>query len=163
VKTYLQLPRSRLCQSPRNVSDACLDKLKQNKGIIMISFIPALTQAEASRADINHVVDHIEYVARRIGFDHIGIGTDFDGMERSVGGLEDVSKFPDLVALMLSRGINRGDVEKVIGHNVIRVLRDVERVAEERDAKLPVLEDKVEQLWDDNIRAYVRRVYPDRG
>lgn len=157
----LQLFRSHYCPSPRNVSDSCLDKLKKNNGIIMISFVPALTHAEPANADISHVVNHIEYVAQKVGYDHIGIGTDFDGMEKSVSGLEDVSKFPDLLASMLSRGICRENIEKVIGLNIIRVLKDVERLSNEELEDLPALEDTIQQLWNDDIRAYVRQVYPD--
>ena len=127
----------------------------------MISFVPALTHPEPVEADISYVVKHVEYVAQKVGYDHIGIGTDFDGMEKSVGGLEDISKFPDLVTLMLSRGISRANVEKIIGLNIIRVLKDVERVSKEEHEDLPVMEDKIKQLWSDGIRSYVRQVYPD--
>lgn len=127
----------------------------------MISFTPALTDSSVPNANMNHVVDHIEYAANRIGYDHVGIGTDFDGMEKSVQGLEDVSKFPDLVELMLTRGISRANVEKVIGLNIIRVLKEVETVAGMRK-QLPSVEDRVKQLWSDEIRGYVRQVYPDK-
>ncbi|KAF2201390.1 hypothetical protein GQ43DRAFT_415931 [Delitschia confertaspora ATCC 74209] len=152
-----------LCPCPRNVTDNTLEKLKLNRGIIMISFVPAMTDCNASRASIAHVVDHIEYVAARIGYDHIGIGTDYDGMEKSVNGLEHVGRYPDLVARMLERGITRGNIEKIIGLNVIRVMGEVETVAETQRATAPVLEDSVKQLWNDDIRAYVRKVYPGRG
>ncbi|KAK4153864.1 renal dipeptidase family [Chaetomidium leptoderma] len=145
---------------PRNVPDGVLDKLKEKGGVIMISFIPWITHADGDKATINHVVDHILYVARRIGFDHLGLGSDFDGMPKSVAGLEDVSKYPALVAKMLARGVAPDDAKKVMGLNVIRVMKQVEEVARENSAKLPVLEDPVKQLWNDDIRAYVRREYP---
>ncbi|KAF4636600.1 hypothetical protein G7Y89_g1494 [Cudoniella acicularis] len=159
------------CPNPRNVTDVCLDKLQKNNGIIMISFIPGLTHSKPEEASIQHVVDHILYVASRIGFDHIGIGTDFDGMEKGVQGLEDVSKFPDLVALLLEKGVEKDNVQKIVGLNVIRVLKDVENFAlQERNKNvageseaLPLLEDDIKQLWNDGIRSYVRQVYPDRG
>lgn len=126
----------------------------------MVSFIPALTHHDPAKAEIAHVVDHIEYVGQKIGYDYIGIGTDFDGMAKSVHGLDDVSKFPNLVASMLSRGISRADIEKVIGLNIVRVLKDVEVVSMEKSKGLPVLEDNVKQLWNEDIRSYIRRVYP---
>ncbi|KAG6051595.1 hypothetical protein E4U39_000423 [Claviceps sp. Clav50 group G5] len=144
----------------RNVPDYVLDRLKQNRGIIMISFIPWLTNKEPEKATVDNVVDHILHVGNRIGFDHLGLGSDFDGMPSHVQGLEDVSKYPNIVAAMLQRGISTENVEKIMGMNVIRVLREVEDVAASQKGLLPVLEDAVPQLWDDGIRAYVKKLYP---
>lgn len=80
-------------------------------------------------------------------------------MFKAVNGAKDVSQWPNLVAKMLSRGITKKDVEKVIGLNIIRVLKEVEEVA--RNARgWPVLEDEVTQLWCENFRAFVRKEYP---
>lgn len=147
-------------ESSRNASDLCLQKLKANNGVIMISFIPALTNSDVTKAEPTHVVDHVLYVAEKIGFDHIGIGSDFDGMVNSVNGLEDVSKYPELVATMLCKGIRKSDVEKVIGLNIIRVLKEVEDTGRKYAKELPVLEDEIKPLWDENLRAYVRSRYP---
>ena len=127
----------------------------------MISFVPQFTLVEKSEAAVEHVVQHIRYVADRIGFDYIGIGSDYDGLEKTVRGLEDISTFPELVSAMLASGMARVDVEKVIGLNLIRVLSEVEKVAADQGKTLPVAEDKVKQLWSDDVRAYVRKVYPD--
>ncbi|KAF2815499.1 uncharacterized protein BDZ99DRAFT_197355 [Mytilinidion resinicola] len=149
-----------LVNHARNVPDNVLDRLKENNGIIMISLIPPFTHKDGAAANVDHVVDHIVHVAERIGFDHIGLGSDFDGMTKAVNGVEDVSKWPNLVAKMLSRGIARENVEKVLGLNVVRVLNDIESVS--RSSKdWPVLEDKVEQLWDEDFRAFVRKAYPN--
>ncbi|KZF23919.1 hypothetical protein L228DRAFT_218164 [Xylona heveae TC161] len=152
---------SALVPSNRNVTDAVLAKLKDNNGVIMISFIPSLTHSDSKAATINHVVDHICHVANQIGYSHIGLGSDYDGMVCAVKGLEDVSKYPALVASMLARGIAREDIKKVLGFNIIRVLTDVENVSRAHKNKLPVLEDEVKQLWNDNLRAFVRQVYPN--
>ena len=137
--------------------------LKVNGGIIMIAFAPAMTHIDPSIASVEHVVDHIMYVGSRIGYQHIGIGTDFDGMEKSVQGLEDVSKYPALVEALLNRGVSRNDIEDIIGLNIIRVLEEVERAAKGLSASAVPLEDEVKQLWNDNIRNYVRSVYPNCG
>jgi membrane dipeptidase len=122
-----------------------------------------MTHIDPSEATIEHVVDHIEYAASLVSYNNVGIGTDFDGMEKSVVGLEDVTRFLDLVRLMLKRGISRENIERVIGLNAISVLQQVERVAQEKQGKVKVLEVEVEQLWNDEFRAHVRTVYPDRG
>ncbi|TVY85166.1 Dipeptidase tcpJ [Lachnellula suecica] len=150
---------SALVPHPRNVSDAVLDMLNINNGIIMISFIPDLTHLDPEMSKTNHVVDHIIHVGERIGFDYIGIGSDFDGMEKAVMGLDDVSKFPNLVSCMLSRGIEKENIEKILGYNIIRVLKGVE-LAATRLKGLPVLEDHVKQLWNDNFKGWVKSKYP---
>ena len=153
--------RNHLCPNARNVTDECLDLLKTNGGIIMISLIPKLTHVDASKASVHDVVDHILYAAERIGFDHVGIGSDFDGMERSVRGVEDVSFLPNLVAALLMRKVSRHQIEKILGLNIVRVLEDVEKVAESSRQTTPVLEDQIKQLWSHGIRNYVRSVYPN--
>ncbi len=75
------------------------------------------------------VADHIDHVRRVAGIDHVGYGSDFDGMDCAPKGLEDVSGFPNLTAELIRRGYSDRDVEKVIGLNVIRALRQAERVA----------------------------------
>jgi membrane dipeptidase len=75
------------------------------------------------------VADHVEHVRRVAGVDHVGIGSDFDGIETVPVGLEDVSRFPDLLAELLRRGWTEAELRKVIGLNVLRVLRAAEAVA----------------------------------
>lgn len=77
------------------------------------------------------VADHIDEVRRVAGIDHVGIGSDFDGMPKGPVGLDDVSGYPLLLAELLRRGYSREDVAKVAGLNVLRVMSEVERVAAE--------------------------------
>src|SRR5207245_11216725 len=88
-------------------------------------------QARAPKATLQQVADHIDYLRRLVGVDHVGLGSDFDGITEVPVGLEDVSKFPDLIAELLRRGWTEQDVRKVAGLNALRVLRDAERVAGE--------------------------------
>lgn len=74
------------------------------------------------RGTVAHVVDHIEHLARVGGVDHVGIGSDFDGMEMTPVGLEDVSCFPAITAELLTRGWAEPDIRKVLGANALRVL-----------------------------------------
>jgi len=78
---------------------------------------------------VREVADHIDYIRDLIGVDHIGLGSDYDGMPPGPLGLEDVSGFPNLVAELLARGYSEDDVKKIIGLNVLRVMRDAESVA----------------------------------
>ncbi|MFQ6045411.1 MAG: dipeptidase [Gemmatimonadales bacterium] len=83
----------------------------------------------APRPDLNVVADHIEYLRDVAGVDHVGIGSDLDGIDTPPIDLEDVSTFPALIAELLSRGWSDEDAKKVIGLNVLRVMRAAEAVA----------------------------------
>ena len=85
--------------------------------------------ARAPKATLAQVADHIEHIRAVAGVDHVGLGSDFDGITEVPVGLEDVSKFPDLIAELLRRGWSEADVRRVAGLNVLRVLRATEQVA----------------------------------
>ena len=85
--------------------------------------------ARAPKATLAQVADHIEHIRDVAGVDAVGLGSDFDGITEVPVGLEDVSKFPDLIAELLRRGWSEQAVKKVAGLNALRVLRAAERVA----------------------------------
>lgn len=82
---------------------------------------------DAFRPTIGQVLDHFLYVVRLIGVDHVGIGSDFDGITTAPAGLEDVTKLPMLTKGLLERGLSEEDVRKVLGGNFLRVLREAEK------------------------------------
>src|SRR5690242_653563 len=90
--------------------------------------------ARAPHATLKQVADHLDYIRRLAGVDHVGLGSDFDGITEVPDGLEDVSKFPDLIAELLRRGWSDLDVKKVVGLNILRVLGDAEVVARRMQA-----------------------------
>lgn len=83
------------------------------------------------RATLSQVADHVDHVRKIAGIDHIGLGGDFDGITSVVHGLEDVSKYPDLTAELLRRGYTDQDIKKILGLNILRVMREAERVSTE--------------------------------
>lgn len=91
----------------------------------------------APRATLNDVVEHIEHVRRVAGVDHVGIGSDFDGITSVPVGLEDVSTFPALFAELARRGWSDGDLQKLAGENLLRVLREAEAVARRLQRQRP--------------------------
>ena len=80
-------------------------------------------------ATLAQVADHIEHVRKVAGVDHVGIGSDFDGIDYVPVGLEDVSKFPELFAELIRRGWSDADLKKLAGQNLLRALRGAERTA----------------------------------
>jgi membrane dipeptidase len=146
-----------VCPHPRNVPDDVLQLVKQRNSVVMVNFAPnfvsCVTNPEnpeglpkffPANSTLEHVVTHIVYIGSLIGYEHVGLGSDFDGIPTTPKGLEDVSKFPDLVAELLRRGVSDEDAAKVVGGNVLRVWRDVENVAREmQNAGEQPLEDKL--------------------
>jgi membrane dipeptidase len=80
-------------------------------------------------ATIKDVADHIDHVKKLIGIDHVGLGSDFDGIGYAPAGLEDVSGYPALLAELLRRGYTKEESKKVAGANLLRVLRAAEQIA----------------------------------
>lgn len=81
------------------------------------------------KGTISDVADHIDYIRKRIGIDHIGLGADYDGVTSLPAGLEDVSTYPRLTEELLKRGYIESDVHKILGGNVIRAFREAGEVA----------------------------------
>jgi membrane dipeptidase len=97
-------------------------------------------------ATLSMVADHIDHVRKVAGIDHVGIGSDFDGIDHGPQGLEDVSKYPALVAELLRRGYSDQDVKKVLGLNLLRVMREAEKVAARLQASRPPSVKTIEEL-----------------
>jgi membrane dipeptidase len=80
---------------------------------------------------VHHVVDHIEHVIKVAGIDHVGLGSDFDGIGTVPRQLEDVSCYPYITQELLNRGHSREEIVKILGGNILRVLRKAEETARE--------------------------------
>jgi len=89
------------------------------------------------KATLAQVADHIDHIRTLAGIDHIGIGGDFDGTESLPQGLEDVSKYPELIAELIHRGYSDDEIQKILGKNVLRAMRGAEQVSERLEGKKP--------------------------
>jgi membrane dipeptidase len=148
-----------LANAKRNMTDDMLRALGKNGGVIQINFAcdflsekvrtdrPAQKRAvrrkygdnmEALRAEserlftratLADVVAHIDHAVKIAGIDHVGIGSDFDGVDCTPVGLEDNSKFPALTRALLQRGYSEEQIAKVYGGNLLRVMRQAEQTA----------------------------------
>lgn len=157
----------------RNVPDSVLKRMRDNGGVVMVTFVPAFvnearrewekglipllmnatTEAEwkpldaqyreehgaPPRALLADVADHIEHVARVAGIDHVGIGSDFYGAEGDelVEGLEDVARFPNLIAELVRRGWSDEDAQKLTRENLLRAYANAEAVAQRLQEERP--------------------------
>ncbi len=160
---------------PRNVSDAVLDKVKANGGIVMVTAVDyftsealrqwrSLAAAEEARvraieigypdrvqpaldiwlavhpkprATLSQLADHVDYIVRRIGVAHVGVGSDFDG-GGELQGFADVAAYPALFTELARRGYSQADLEKIASRNMMRVLRGAEAYAAAHKADPPI-------------------------
>ena len=133
-----------LVDHPRNVPDSILRRLPKNGGVVMVTFVPGFdspkvrAKVPGAKATIADVADMIDYVKKVAGADHVGIGSDFDGVDDDLPvGLEDQSKYPNLFAELIRRGWSDADLKKLAGENVLRVLSQAETVAKRLQKSRP--------------------------
>ena len=108
---------------PRNISDDQLRKLRDVNGVVGLIFCPAFVAKK--KATIDKLLDHFVHVADVAGIDHLGFGSDFDGIEQVIEGLEDVTGLPRLIEGLSRRGFSVADIEKITSKNFLRVLESV--------------------------------------
>lgn len=133
----------------RNVPDHILDRVPSNGGIVMVTFVPEHCTARRADATMEMVIDHLFYIANRIGWDHVGLGSDFDGIASVIPGLEDVKCYPRLLKAILDRGATEEQLAKVVGENILRVWEGVEEVRDEmkKEGVLPVEDVFKDRKW----------------
>ena len=132
-------------EHPRNVPDQVLRRLPDNGGVVMVTFVPSFV-SENDEATLSDVADHIDHVTATAGIDHVGVGSDFDGIDSTPIGLEDVSTYPSLFAELSRRGWTEQDLRKLAGENLLRVMREAEAVARRLQRDGPPSTATIEQL-----------------
>ena len=144
-----------VCPHPRNVPDDILNLVKKRNSLVMINFAPDFVSCKAGNSSngipdyvdetntIDHVAKHIVHIGELIGYDHVGLGSDFDGIQDTPRGLDDVSKFPDLINLLMKKGVSKSDAAKIAGRNLLRVWREVDKVAAKLQKEIDPIEDDV--------------------
>jgi membrane dipeptidase len=115
-----------ICASTRNLTDRQIDAIGESNGLLGIIFAPGMTREDGKRdGDIppEGIVRHIDYVAQRIGIDHVALGSDFDGAHMP-SALADVAHLPNLIRALRDAGYDDDALEKVAYRNWFRVLQD---------------------------------------
>lgn len=129
-----------LTNVPRNMTDEMIIALAKKGGVVDVNFncgfisqksadAETKKQTPTPRATLADVVEHIDHIRKIAGIDAIGIGSDFDGVECTPVGLDDVSKYPNLTRALMEKGYTAEDIRKIYGGNFLRVMRAVEAAA----------------------------------
>lgn len=124
-----------LCDHRRNLDDEQLDMLAATGGLAQITIVSNFLRPKARAMDltVEDIADHVDYAVKRMGVEHVGIGTDFDG-GGGVRGFMNASQAPNLTAALARRGYGRAELEKIWGGNFLRLMRKAEAVAGARKA-----------------------------
>ena len=115
-----------ICPVSRNLTNDQLMDIASVDGVVGINFYPRfLIQKDPETASINDVIHHIKYVTNLIGVEHVGLGSDFDGIGIVPKGLENASKMKKIPPLLREKGFSKQDVTKIMGGNFQRVFDKV--------------------------------------
>jgi membrane dipeptidase len=119
-----------LCDHPRNLDDEQLEALAATGGLAQITIVSNFLRPQARAADLSvaDIADHVDYAVRKMGIDHVGIGTDFDG-GGGVAGFMNASQAPTLTVELAKRGYGHAELQQIWGGNFLRLLRQAEAVA----------------------------------
>jgi membrane dipeptidase len=140
----------------RNVKDDVLQMLKINGGVVMVNFYSNFITNKPNEATIDHAIRHLNHIRNKIGADHVGIGSDFDGVEAMPKGLDDVSKFPQLFDRLARAPYfwSAEELRKLAGLNTIRIFKQAEFVRDSLRYE-PVIEDLIpsDDITSANVNA----------
>jgi len=119
-----------LCDHPRNLDDGQLDALRDVGGVVQVTAVSAFLKKDAKpdQVGVGDFADHIDHAVRRIGVEHVGISSDFDG-GGGFRGWKDASEGPNITAELARRGYGRAELGLLWGGNFLRVLRRAEALA----------------------------------
>jgi membrane dipeptidase len=116
-----------------------LEKLKAQGKQVTYSDEDRITRqwmAKIPRPPFTALIDHIDHIAKIAGTDHVGLGSDFDGVAGATPqGMDSAADLPKITQALLDRGYSSADIRKILGGNVLRVFKEVERVSRELQAQ----------------------------
>jgi membrane dipeptidase len=112
-----------VCDHPRNMTDDMIRAMADRGGVMGMNFSPSFVHS--THATVQGVVNHIDHIVRLVGPNHVGLGSDFDGIPYTPLGLEDVTKMPNITAELFKRGYSEEDIKKVLGENHLRLMKEV--------------------------------------
>jgi len=114
-----------IASHPRNLTDQQLKAIAEAGGVVGINFYPNFLKNETTPAKIDDVVHHIVHASEIMGTEHVGLGSDFDGIEETPLGLEDVTRIPCIVPALENEGFSSQDIANIMGNSFLRVLKKV--------------------------------------
>ena len=112
-----------VCSHPRNMTDDRIKALAERGGVLGMNFAPSFVHP--TNPCVSTLVDHIDHIIDLVGPDHVGLGSDFDGIPSTPVGLEDVTRMPNITEELIERGYGKEDLKKILGLNHLRVIKKI--------------------------------------
>ncbi|AST58129.1 dipeptidase [Thermoanaerobacterium thermosaccharolyticum] len=113
-----------LCRHPRNLSDDQIKAIAAKGGVIGINFCPDFLRDD-DNASVEDVLDHIEHIVNLVGVEHVGFGSDFDGIEKTPFGLDDAASFPKILDGLKKRGFKDDEINSISHDNFERIIKEI--------------------------------------
>jgi membrane dipeptidase len=134
--------QAQIAQKPERdkATQAVLDKAKAEGRTATYAETDAVDRAFAAkipRPPFSVIIDHIDHVAKVAGIDHVGLGSDFDGIPATPEGIDSAADLPKITAALMARGYSAADCEKILGGNFLRVFREVEAASRKLQSAEP--------------------------
>jgi membrane dipeptidase len=114
-----------LCDHARNCDDDMIRAIADHGGVLGMNYAPSFVKEGGKGATVEHMVDHIDHIVKLVGPDHVGLGSDYDGIGNPPEGIETVDKTPNVTRVLVKRGYSDEDVLKILGGNHMRVFKEV--------------------------------------
>ncbi|MDR0798875.1 MAG: dipeptidase [Dysgonamonadaceae bacterium] len=114
-----------LCDHPRNISDRAMKAIADKGGVIQVCFYEYFVKKNG-KATLKDAVNHIDYIVKKVGIDHVGIGTDMDG-GTELPDMQNATDYPKITVELLKRGYSEEDIAKIWGGNFLRVWDAVQK------------------------------------
>ncbi|MCX6648191.1 MAG: dipeptidase [Candidatus Bathyarchaeota archaeon] len=112
-----------VCSHPRNMTDEMIKALAEKGGVMGMNFAPDFVHK--TKPSVETLVDHIDHIVDLVGPEHVGLGSDFDGIPATPAGLEDASKMPAITEELVKRGYSEEYIRLILGGNHLRLIKKV--------------------------------------
>jgi len=114
-----------VCDHARNCTDDMIRAIADHGGVLGMNYAPSFVKEGGEGATVEGMVDHIDYIVKLVGPDHVGLGSDYDGIGNPPKGIETADKTPNVTRVLVKRGYSDEDILKILGGNHMRVFKEV--------------------------------------
>ena len=114
-----------VCDHARNCTDDMIKAIADHGGVLGMNYAPSFVKEGGEGATVEGMVDHIDHIVKLVGPDHVGLGSDYDGIGNPPKGIETADKTPNVTRVLVKRGYSDEDILKILGGNHMRVFKEV--------------------------------------
>ncbi|MFA9494830.1 MAG: dipeptidase [Candidatus Bathyarchaeota archaeon] len=114
-----------VCDHARNCTDDMIRAIADHGGVLGMNYAPSFVKEGGEGATVEGMVDHIDHIVKLVGPDHVGLGSDYDGIGNPPKGIETADKTPNVTRVLVKRGYSDEDILKILGGNHMRVFKEV--------------------------------------